>query len=160
VSKRLKQAAVVLVIIFAAAQLVRPGRDNPPTDPGRAIQAHVGTTSGLAAVLDRSCNECHSNATVWPWYTQVAPLSWAMAYTVKKGRAVVNFSDWAAYGPDVQRTLLAASCEDASNGKMPGAYTLIRPDARLSTQDIQIICAVARQAQASPLGEDRNERRR
>jgi hypothetical protein len=83
-----------------------------------------------------------------------------MAYTVDKGRKAVNFSDWAAYEPDVQRTLLTASCEDASNGRMPGAYTLIRPDARLSTQDIQTICAVARQARAGPLLDDRNERRR
>jgi formate-dependent nitrite reductase cytochrome c552 subunit len=146
----LKQAVVVLVVVLAAAQLVRPDRANPPTDPSRTIQAHVGTTSGLAAVLDRSCNECHSNA----------PVSWLMAYTVDKGRKAVNFSDWAAYEPDVQRTLLAASCEDASNGRMPGAYTLIRPDARLSTQDIQTICAVARQARAGPLLDDRNERRR
>ena len=159
-SRRLKQAVVVLVVVLAAAQLVRPDRANPPTDPSRTIQAHVGTTSGLAAVLDRSCNECHSNATVWPWYTRVAPVSWLMAYTVDKGRKAVNFSDWAAYEPDVQRTLLAASCEDASNGRMPGAYTLIRPDARLSTQDIQTICAVARQARAGPLLDDRNERRR
>jgi len=160
VSRRLKQAVVVLVVVLAAAQLVRPDRANPPTDPSRTIQAHVGTTSGLAAVLDRSCNECHSNATVWPWYTRVAPVSWLMAYTVDKGRKAVNFSDWAAYEPDVQRTLLTASCEDASNGRMPGAYTLIRPDARLSTQDIQTICAVARQARAGPLLDDRNERRR
>ena len=159
-SRRLKQAVVVLVVVLAAAQLVRPDRANPPTDPSRTIQAHVGTTSGLAAVLDRSCNECHSNATVWPWYTRVAPVSWLMAYTVDKGRKAVNFSDWAAYEPDVQRTLLTASCEDASNGRMPGAYTLIRPDARLSTQDIQTICAVARQARAGPLLDDRNERRR
>ena len=158
--RRLKQAAVILVVVFAAAQLVRPERGNPPTDPNRTIQAHVGTTSGLAVVLDRSCNECHSNATLWPWYTHVAPLSWLMAYTVEKGRQAVNFSEWTTYEPDVQRTLLAASCADASAGKMPGAYTLIRPDARLSTQDIETICAVARQALATPLLGDRNERRR
>ena len=78
-SKRLRQAAVVFIVVFAAAQLVRPGRTNPATDVSRTIQTHVGTASGLAAVLDRSCRDCHSNNTVWPWYTQIAPVSWLMA---------------------------------------------------------------------------------
>jgi len=130
---------VVLVVIFAAAQLVRPERANPPTDPSHTIQARAGT-SGLTAVLDRSCRDCHSNQTVWPWYTRVAPASWLMAYGVSKGREAVNFSDWAAYSPEQQRALLAASCTDARSGKMPGVYTLIRPETKLSPRDIETIC--------------------
>lgn len=147
-SRRLKQAAVVLVAVFATAQLVRPDRANPATDASRSIQAQVGTASGLVAVLDRACRDCHSNGTVWPWYTQVAPLSWLMAYGVRNGRQAVNFSEWAAYPPELQRTLLSASCRDASEGKMPGPYTLLRPETRLSAQDVETICAAARKAQA------------
>jgi hypothetical protein len=55
-SRRLKQAAVVLIIVFAGAQLVRPERANPATDARRTIQAHMGTASGLVAVLDRACS--------------------------------------------------------------------------------------------------------
>jgi Haem-binding domain len=146
-SRRLKQASVVFVAVFAAAQLVRPERANPATDPSRTIQAHVGTRSGLAAVLDRSCRDCHSNGTVWPWYTQVAPVSWLMASGVAKGRHAVNFSEWGTYSPDVQRLLLSASCQDVSAGKMPGVYTFIRPETRLSSQDIETICTAA-QAEA------------
>ena len=148
-SRRLKQAAVVFIIVFAAAQFVRPERVNPATDARRTIQAHVGTASGLVAALDRACSDCHSNATVWPWYTQVAPVSWLMAQAVTEGRKAVNFSEWAAYSADQQRTLLAASCDDATSGKMPGLYTLVRPDTRLSAQDVETICGAARQAQAN-----------
>jgi hypothetical protein len=157
VSTRLKQAAVVFIIVFAAAQFVRPERANPATDARRTIQAHVGTASGLVAVLDRACSACHSNATVWPWYTQVAPVSWLMAQAVTEGRKAVNFSEWAAYSPDQQRTLLAVSCDDATSGKMPGPYTLVRPEARLSPQDIETICVAARQAEANP-ADGRRER--
>ena len=146
-SRRLKQAAVVFIILLAAAQLVRPARTNPPTDATRTIHAHVEATSGLGAVLDRSCRDCHSNATVWPWYTQIAPVSWAMAYGVREGRKAVNFSEWAAYPPQTQRTLLKASCQDVTNGKMPGAYALLRPETRLSRQDIETICTAARPTQ-------------
>lgn len=151
-NRRLKQAAVVFVVAFAAAQLVRPDRANPATDAGRTIRAHVGTGSGLPAVLDRACSDCHSNQTVWPWYTRVAPLSWAMAYGVREGRRAVNFSDWAAYQPQQQRRLLAESCEDASTGKMPGPWTLLHPEAKLSAQDVETICAASRQAEAATGG--------
>jgi hypothetical protein len=52
--RRLKQAAVVLVVVFAASQLVRAERANPPIDASRKIQSHVGTATGLSAVLDRA----------------------------------------------------------------------------------------------------------
>lgn len=145
-SKRLKRAGVIFVIVLAAAQLVRPDRTNPPTDASRTIQAHVGTASGLAAVLDRSCRDCHSNGTVWPWYTQIVPLSWLMAYGVREGRKAVNFSEWGAYPPERQLQLLAESCRDVSTGKMPGAYTLLHPETRLSAKEVQTICAAVRTA--------------
>ena len=140
--KRLTQAAVVFVVVLAAAQFVRPVRANPAIDVSRTIQAQA---SELGAVLDRSCRDCHSNATVWPGYTQVAPLSWLMVYAVTKGRTAVNFSEWAGYSPEQQRVLLSVSCDDATSGKMPGAYTFFRPETRLSAQDIQTICEAARE---------------
>lgn len=142
--RRLKQAAVALVIVLAVAQLVRPERANPPIDARRTLQAQPGTASGLSAVLDRACGQCHSNATVWPWYTNIAPVSWLMAYGVKQGRQAVNYSEWAAYPPERQRALLVASCRAASSGKMPGRpYTLLYPETRLSPQDVATICAAS-----------------
>lgn len=151
-SKRLKHAAVVFVAVLAVAQFVRPERANPPTVASRTIRAHIGTANGLAAVVDRSCRDCHSNETVWPGYTQIAPVSWLMAYGVRKGRAAVNFSEWAAYTPEQQAILLALSCQDASEGKMPGPYTLVHPETRLSVQDIETICTAARHAEARAAG--------
>jgi hypothetical protein len=148
--RRLKQAAIVFVVVVAAAQLVRPERANPPTDPSRTIRAHVGNASALPAVLDRACGECHSNNTVWPSYAEIAPLSWVLARAVAEGRNAVNYSEWGAYSPGQQRTLLAASCDDASTGRMPGgAWTLLHPEARLSSQDIETICAAARQVETN-----------
>jgi hypothetical protein len=147
--KRLIQAAVLLVALFAVAQLIRPGRTNPPVDPSRTIGAHPGTAPALVAVLDRSCGDCHSNATAWPWYTQIAPLSWAMAHEVSAGRKAVNFSAWAGYPPEQQRDLLAQSCQDATSGRMPwSAWIKLHPETKLSAEDVGTICAAARQAGA------------
>jgi hypothetical protein len=75
-----------------------------------------------------------------------------MAYGVTRGRNAVNFSEWATYSPERQRILLALSCQDVSEGKMPGPYTLVRPETRLSRQDVETICAAARQADAQVRG--------
>jgi hypothetical protein len=148
-SKRLRQAGFLFIVIFAVSQLIRPDRTNPPTDISRTIRAQVGTASGLVSVLDRSCRDCHSNNTVWPSYAQIAPLSWLMARGVAEGRKAVNFSEWGGYSPSAQRTLLSASCEDASSGRMPGPYTLVRPETKLSPQDVETICTAARHVEAN-----------
>ena len=145
--KRGKQALAVFVILFATAQVIRPDRTNPPTDPGHTIRAQMGS-SATVAVIERACSDCHSNGTAWPWYTRVAPVSWLMVYGVRKGREVVNFSEWVTYPPAQRQALLIASCRDVSTGKMPGPYTLLHPEMRLSPPDIETICAAAQQAQA------------
>jgi hypothetical protein len=152
-SRRLKKVGlavvVVLIVVLAAAQLVRPERTNPTIDSANTLQAHAAS-SGLVAVVDRSCGDCHSNATVWARYTNVAPLSWIITRGVTEGRKALNFSEWAAYPREKQRELLAASCRDASNRSMPmSVYLRIRPEARLSAQDIETICAAARSGQQS-----------
>jgi hypothetical protein len=150
VGKRLLQAAVIVLALFVLAQLVRPARTNPPIDASRTIEAHLGAANGLAAVLNRSCGDCHSNRTTWSaWYARVAPLSWAMSYAVTQGRKAVNFSEWSSYPPDVQRQMLVASCQAISAGKMPDAYTLFRSETRLSAADLETICSAARYAAAS-----------
>ena len=142
-NRRITHVAVGLVAVFAAAQLVRPSSANPPTDPARTFGAHAGRE--VSAIVERSCRDCHSHATVWPGYAKVAPLSWLMSYAVTKGRSAINFSEWSTYPRDMQRMLLEASCEDASAGKMPGIYTLLQPETRLSPRDVEAICLAARQ---------------
>jgi hypothetical protein len=148
--KRISIVLAILVIAFGAAQLVRPERTNPATKPGHTIQAQIGSHHALIGVLDRSCRDCHSNETRWQSYTQVAPISWAIAAAVNKGRDALNFSEWGAYSPEQRQALLLASCEDASHGKMPGSlFAYLRPEARLSPKDIQTICLAPHQASAA-----------
>jgi len=143
-SRRLKQGALALVIVVAAAQFVRPDRSNPPIDARLTLEAQPGTASELAALVNRSCRDCHTNATVWPKVAGVAPLSWLMASGVTQGRKAVNFSEWASYSPSQQRMLLAASCDDVRSERMPSVYTLVRPETKLSARDVDTFCASAR----------------
>lgn len=149
-SNRIKVAGFVVVAALAAATaralVVRPERGNQPTDSGSSIQAQPGTSSALAAVLARSCGDCHSNTMAARWYTRVPPFSALMARGASEGRKAVNFSVWTAYSAEQQRALLLASCTDATLGTMPmKAYLRVRSDARLSARDVETICSAAQQ---------------
>lgn len=152
--RRLGKFAVVFVVVvgvlFVAAQFVRPARTNPPTVTNHTLRATAGTKSDFVAVVDRSCGDCHSNATVWSRYTTTAPLSWLIVSGVNEGRKALNFSEWGSYSLEKREALLVASCKDARNGTMPvQVYLRFRPEARLSASDIETICAASRQGEAN-----------
>ena len=149
-SKRTGRALVAAVAVFGAMQLVRPSMTNPPTDTGRTIQAQLPEASRMAGVINRSCRDCHTNETRWPWYSRVAPVSWLLGHDVVDGREAVNFSEWTTYNPERQRKLLQKSCEEVTDGEMPiRSYTWLHPDTKLSPQDVDAICAVTRNAAPS-----------
>jgi hypothetical protein len=106
-------------------------------------------TPEVTAVLDRACRDCHSNDTIWPWYSNVAPISWLVIDHVRSGRRHFNYSEWAAYGPDKERELLQEICEETRDGSMPvGSYTLVHRDARLSEADVLALCTWTETAMA------------
>jgi heme-binding protein len=138
----------VFVVAVAATQVIRPESADRPTDSSHTIQAQPGTPGALAAVLSRSCGDCHSNTMVSRWYTRVPPFSMLMARGASEGRKAINFSEWTGYSAEQQRDFLLASCTDATLGKMPvKAYLRFRRDAELSTRDVETICSATRQVE-------------
>ena len=119
------------VVVFALLQLVPYGRDhdNPPVAAG--AQWPSASSERLARA---ACYDCHSDETEWPWYSNVAPMSWLVQRDVDRGRAAVNFSEWmseAAAGDGVDD--LHDAVEDGS--MPPWQYTLNHPAARLSAAE-------------------------
>src|SRR5512147_1308033 len=92
------------------AQFVGPGRTNPVADPALDITRQPGMPSAVKTVLARSCRDCHSNETIWPWYAHVAPASWLVVSDVNEARSVMNFSRWAADDEDDQDNHLRKMC--------------------------------------------------
>lgn len=140
--KWIKRSSMVLIAIVVVMQVVRPVRTNPASEPSQHIQAVLPIHPEVAATFARSCNDCHSNNTVWPWYSNVAPVSWLLANDVKEGRNDLNFSTWGAYDREKQQKLLGEICEQVKEGEMPGTpYTLLHPKARLNDADRRTICS-------------------
>ena len=134
-------AAAAAIAAALGIQFVRPPRTNPPIDPARTLTAHAAVTPDAAEVLDRACRDCHSNETDWPWYSNVAPVSWFVIDHVDHGRRHFNYSNWAAYEPQEAQRLLANACVLARKDQMPlPAYTRMHSAARLSDRDIAALC--------------------
>lgn len=139
--KILKIIAVVLVVAFIAIQIYRPDKTNPPVVEAETLEANAQVPENVSAILKRSCNDCHSNQTVYPWYSNVAPFSWLLANHIKDGRRHLNFSVWGTYDAKRKRNKLDETCEQVTSGEMPhNQYLWIHRDANLSEEDKKILC--------------------
>jgi hypothetical protein len=137
----LKRLLVVFAVLFVGAQLVRPARTNPETDPTKVLRA----PANVQAILDRSCRDCHTNDTHWPWYSGITPISFLLTHDVEEGREELSFSQWNAYTPRERDHKLEEICEQVEEGEMPlKPYLLLHPGARLSPADVQTLCGWAR----------------
>jgi hypothetical protein len=116
-----------LAVAFVLIQLKPVVRDNPPVEETVAAPAEV------MALLRRSCFDCHSHETRWPWYSRVAPASWLVADDVHHAREHLDFSTWNRYGADERADLFEEIAEEVSEGAMPlPIYLVGHPGARPS----------------------------
>ncbi len=141
IKRIVKIVLIVIVVIFVGMQAVRPTLSNPPVDESQTINARTQMTPQAAAILDRSCRDCHSNKTVWPWYAQIAPVSWWLSGHVNDGRRNLNLSEWGKLAPDRQDRKLRQICDEVQDGQMPlSSYLPMHPVAKLSDQDKKVLC--------------------
>ena len=112
------------LVLFGLIQLIPYGRDhtNPPVLQEPAWDAQT------RAIAQRACFDCHSNETVWTWYSNIAPVSWLVQRDVDQGRDELNFSEWET-GEDEAEDIAEVILE----GEMPlPIYLIMHPEARLS----------------------------
>ncbi len=141
VKRILKGLAIVIAGALVAIQFIRPVRSNPAVPDGQSLNSHVQVTPHVGAILDRSCADCHSNKTRWPWYSNVAPVSWFVIDHVNHGRSHLNFSEWSRYEKREAEELLEQMCREAQTGFMPmTSYTRIHRNAVMSADDIKTLC--------------------
>jgi len=120
-------------VIFGLIQFVPYGRAhvNPPV-----VVEPAWDSSRTRELAVRACFDCHSNETVWPWYSNIAPLSWLIQRDVDEGRDDLNFSEW-------QRSQKAdEAAETVREGSMPpGRYLPLHPEARLDDEELAALVA-------------------
>jgi Haem-binding domain len=144
-----KWAAIAFCVAFIAIQLVPVSRTNPP------VEGDFRGSAEVVSVLRRACYDCHSNETVWPWYSRVAPVSWVIAHDVTEGRAELNFSTWDQLSTEKQAKAMKESWKEVAEGEMPTwYYVVLHPEARLSANDQSVLQAWSGSPAAGEKGED------
>jgi hypothetical protein len=139
--KKSKSPLKILAALAAfglVIQVVPMDHSNPP------VQADVDAPAPVKAILRASCYDCHSNETVWPWYSRVAPVSWLVARDVNSGRRHVNFSTWNRYDADQRYSVVRHAAKLIQRGKMPPwYYTIKHPDGKLTPEKRAVLEAWA-----------------
>jgi hypothetical protein len=138
-------ALIVLVLAFVIAQFVRPNFTNPPVVQGEDLPASTQVPADVEAVLTRSCSDCHSNETRYPWYSKVTPFNWFLADHIEDGRKEMNFSVWNTYAAKKKVRKLEELCEQVEHGEMPlPSYLWIHSEAKMRDGDAALLCNWAR----------------
>ncbi len=128
------RAAGVAFIVLLGAQLAPYGRDHT-NPPGRSEPNW--SSPEVKALAQRACFDCHSNETRWPWYSQVAPVSWLVQRDVQEARAKLNFSEWQLPQKEADE-----AAEAVQEGEMPmPIFLLLHPEARLTDAEKQQLVA-------------------
>lgn len=139
--KALKIILIILAIAFISIQFFRPERTNPPVSQVETLEATAKVPKDVQAILNRSCKDCHSNETVFPWYSNVAPVSWSVVDHIRVGREELNFSEWGTYSQRKKERKLEEICEEAEEGEMPHyQYLWVHWDAALTKNDVRVLC--------------------
>jgi hypothetical protein len=137
----LKKIGIAVVVAFVAIQFFPVHRDNFPVDSTKTIDSVESMPSDLRAIVHRSCTDCHSDQTNWPWYSHVAPASWMVASDVHEARRKMNFSVWGNYSQAKRDHELEEICNEVIDGDMPDTkYTLIHRSAKLSQPEREALC--------------------
>ena len=130
-----KRIFLIILAILVIIQFIRPTKNKSTTVSKNDIANHYEVPDSIKKILKVSCNDCHTNNTEYPWYTNVQPVGWWMQWHVNDGKGHLNFSEFAAYTPKRQHHKLEETIEQIEKDWMPlNSYLWIHSDAKLSPE--------------------------
>jgi len=136
-----KIVVIALLAVFAAIQFAQVDKTNPPINESETLETAVHVPPDVSLILGRSCNDCHSHKTRYPWYTYVQPVGWFLRDHVDHGRSHLNLSVFNTYSESKKKKKLEEICEMVESGAMPlASYLWVHRDAVLARTEAQALC--------------------
>ena len=128
-----KRILLLLLLVFIVIQLIPNDRWDIEVEADRTLAGLTQPPAEVANLLEVACYDCHAYGTEYPWYSNVAPVSFWIDHHVEEGREHLNFSEWASYSAKQQRHKLEECAEEVGEGEMPlESYTWMHGEAKLS----------------------------
>ncbi len=129
-----------IFVIVVGAQLIPVELPAVKKDNPNDLNKTENVPENVAILLKNACYDCHSNETVYPWYSYVAPVSWLVIHDVNEGREKINFSEWGKIKPVKKAKILEEIAEEVSGGEMPMfIYPVMHKNAKLSDDERKLI---------------------
>ncbi len=139
-----KKVWIALLVIFIIIQLIPTGRPEVIKDNPNDLLLNNQVPTEAESMLRAACYDCHSNESIYPWYAYVAPVSFLVNRDIRLGREELNFSDWETFSKVDKAKLLDKIIEAVEAEEMPMViYPPLHPDAKLSTEDRELLMAWA-----------------
>ncbi|MGV8962616.1 MAG: heme-binding domain-containing protein [Candidatus Saccharimonadaceae bacterium] len=131
--KQLKTVGLVLLVVLVGLQFFPASSNHSTIVPSSDFVKTYEAPEQIAQMLQTSCYNCHSNNTIYPWYSKVQPVGWLLEDHIKKGKEILNLSEFGSYSGRKQQSKLTSIISQVEDDKMPlAAYTFIHCKARLS----------------------------
>jgi len=144
--KIVKKIALSLLVIFIAMQFYRPEKNISQGDHVTIFLTETNPPQDVKLILEQTCFDCHSNNTNYPWYNNIAPVSYWLADHVKHGKGHLNASEWDSYTEKEKDHKLEEVIEMIEEGEMPlKEYTWTHEEARLTREQKTAIIEWAKQ---------------
>jgi hypothetical protein len=135
-----KKILLTILAILILIQLIRPSRNISNEVPANDITKLYDVPADVQQILKVSCNDCHSNNTTYPWYTNVQPVGWWMQHHVNEGKEHLDFSAFGAYDKKRQHHKMEEVVEQVRDGHMPlNSYLWIHDEAKLNEQQKNLL---------------------
>lgn len=132
----LKRILIILLIGFIIIQFFRPKKNVSGGPQPNNIANVYPVPENVKAILAKACNDCHSNNTKYPWYSNIQPVAWWLANHVEEGKRELNYDEFATYRPRKQYIRMDQTNELVKEGEMPlSSYTWVHKDARLTSEE-------------------------
>lgn len=137
----LKYIALGFAAIFLVLQVFQIDKTNAAVNSNETIEAVMNVPPDVKIILGKACNDCHTNTTVYPWYSYIQPNGWFLKSHIDDGRRHLNFSVFATYDANKRTKKLEEICEEVTENKMPlPSYTWIHRDAILTETEKKALC--------------------
>lgn len=140
----MKKALLVLLAVLILIQFIRPTRNISTVLSANDITLHYTVQDSVLTILKRSCYDCHSNNTVYPWYDRIQPMAWWLQYHINEGKWALNFSEFASYSAKKKVRILKNISEEIQQDGMPlDSYLWIHKNAALSPEEKALVMSWA-----------------
>lgn len=136
----LKKILLALLVIFVLIQFFRIDKTVPEYEKSMDFMEITQPVAEVREILTNACYDCHSHETRYPWYSQVAPVSWWIKHHIDDGKKHLNFSEWGSYSEKKADHKLDECVEEVEEGKMPlSSYTITHGDADLTKEQKKLL---------------------